>query len=126
VQAAQQAARPESGAARPPLQKPGDPNRTGAGRDYSDPSAGPLIGRGHDPAAGDVPAQHQEVENRIRTRIGEDPRTRSLQRLNVEVNDDVADVRGVVPSEEAKEAVAEIAAETPGVREVRNLTTVSS
>jgi len=126
TQVAQSGMQAASQAARSPLQKPSDPNRTGAERDYSDPSEGPLIGRSHDPGAGDVPAQHQEIENRIRTRIGEDPRTRGLARLNVEVNDDVADIRGVAPSQDAKEAVGEIAAQTPGVREVRNLTTVSS
>ncbi len=122
----QQGVRIESGVAQPPLQKPEDPNRTGAERDYSDPSAGPLIGRSHNPERGDVPVQHEEHENRIRTRIGEDPRTLGLQRLNVEVNDDVADIRGVAPSQDAKEAVSEIAADTPGVREVRNQMTVAS
>ncbi len=125
-QAAQQGARPESGVAQPPLQKPGDPNQTGAERDYSDPSAGPLIGRSHHPERGDVPVQHEELENRIRTRIGEDPRTRDLRHLNVEVNDDVAEIRGAAPSQDAKEAVVEIATETPGIREVRNLMTDAS
>ena len=119
-------AAPESGVARPPLQKPEDTNRVGAERSYSDPSSGPLIGRSHDPERGDVPVQYEEIENRIRTRIGEDPRTLGLQHLNVEVNDDVADIRGVAPSQNAKDAVSELAADTPGVREVRNLMTVSS
>ena len=119
-------AAPESGVARPPLQKPEDTNRVGAERSYSDPSSGPLIGRSHDPERGDVPVQYEEIENRIRTKIGEDPRTLGLQHLNVEVNDDVADIRGVAPSQNAKDAVSELAADTPGVREVRNLMTVSS
>ena len=119
-------AAPESGVARPPLQKPEDTNRVGAERSYSDPSSGPLIGRSHDSERGDVPVQYEEIENRIRTKIGEDPRTLGLQHLNVEVNDDVADIRGVAPSQNAKDAVSELAADTPGVREVRNLMTVSS
>jgi hypothetical protein len=122
----QQGASPESGIAQPPLQRPEDPNRTGTERDYSDPSGGPLIGRSHDPERGDVPVQYEEIEDRIRTRIGEDPRTLGLQHLNVEVNDDVVDIRGVAPSQDAKEVVGEIAAEIPGVREVRNLMTVTS
>ena len=122
----QQGVQPESGIAQPPLQKPEDTNRTGAERDYSDPSSGPLIGRSHNPERGDVPVQHEELENRIRTRIGEDPRTLGLQHLNVEVNDDVVDIRGVAPSQDAKEAVTEIAADTPGVREIRNLMTIVS
>ena len=123
---AQQGVQPESGIAQPPLQEPDDQNRTGAERDYSDPSSGPLIGRSHNPERGDVPVQHEEIENRIRTRIGEDPRTLGLQHLNVEVNHDMVDIRGIAPSQDAKEAVTEIAAETPGVREIRNLMTIVS
>ncbi len=108
----------------PAHQRPGDPNRTGADRDYSDPSAGPLIGQRHRGGVGGVPEQQEEVEQRIRTRVGEDPRTLGMQRLNVEVNDGVAEIRGVAPSEGAKEAVGEIASNTEGVREVRNLVTV--
>ena len=38
----------------------------------------------------------------MRTSIGEDPRTADMPRVNVEVNDGVADLRGVAPSEDAK------------------------
>lgn len=106
-------------------QRPEDPNRTGTGRDYSDPSAGPLIGRSHQPDRADVPVQHEEIENRIRTRVGEDPRTADVPHLNVEVNDTVVDLRGQVHSEEEKQAIEEIASETAGVTEVRNLLTVN-
>src|SRR5918997_2929834 len=107
-------------------QRPEDPNRTGAGRDYSDPSSGPLIGRSHptEPPP-DIPVQQEEVENRIRTRVGEDPRTADLPHLNVEVNDDVADIRGEVHSDEERQAVEEIASSIEGVTEVRNLLTVN-
>jgi hypothetical protein len=102
-------------------QRPEDPNRTGSDREYSDPSAGPLIGRSHpsEPPP-DIPVQHGEIANRIRTRVGEDPRTLHLPRLNVEVNDDVAEIYGEVPSDEDRRAVEEIAADTDGVNEVRN------
>ncbi|MCA1849429.1 MAG: BON domain-containing protein, partial [Actinobacteria bacterium] len=106
-------------------QRPEDPNRTGAQREYSDPSSGPLIGRIHRGRISEVPEQQEEVENRIRTRIGEDPRTIDLPRINVEVNDGVAELRGPAPSEDVKEAAGEIAASTEGVREVRNLLTVA-
>lgn len=106
-------------------QRPEDPNRTGAERDYSDPSSGPLIGEQHRTNVEGVPEQQEEIEQRIRTRIGEDPRTAEMPRLNVEVNDGVAELRGPAPSEEAKQAAGEIAQETEGVREVRNLITVS-
>jgi hypothetical protein len=88
-------------------QGPGGANRTGAEREYSDPSAGPLIGE-----------QHSDVE-------GVDPRTAEMPRVNVEVNDGIAELRGAAPSEDAKMAAGEIAQQVEGVREVRNLITVS-
>jgi hypothetical protein len=102
-----------------------DPNRTGAEREYSDPSTGPLIGRSHRDRTEDIPVQEEEVENRIRTRVGEDPRTLDLPHLNVEVNDGVADIRGEVHTDEEKKAVEEIASNVEGVTEVRNLLTVN-
>ncbi len=107
------------------FQRPEDPNSTGTGREYSDPSAGPLIGRSHAGHVGDVPVQHEEIENRIRTRVGEDPRTSDVPHLNVEVNDGVADIRGQVHSDEEKQAVEEIASNVEGVSEVHNLLTVN-
>jgi hypothetical protein len=106
-------------------QRPEDPNRTGAERDYSDPSSGPLIGEQRRGSVEGVAEQQEEVEQRIRTRIGEDPRTMDLPRVNVEVNDGVAELRGTAPSEDAKTAAGEIASGVEGVREVRNLITVS-
>jgi hypothetical protein len=106
-------------------QNPEDPNRTGAERDYSDPSSGPLIGehdRGRIEGVGEA---QEEVEQRIRTLIGEDPRTASMPRVNVEVVDGVAELRGPAPSQEAREAAGEIAAGVEGVIEVRNLIVVS-
>jgi hypothetical protein len=102
----------------------GGANRTGAERDYSDPASGPLIGEEHSDVEG-VGEQQEELEQRIRTNIGEDPRTAEMPRVNVEVNDGIAELRGTAPSEEAKLAAGEIAQEVEGVREVRNLITVS-
>jgi hypothetical protein len=108
-------------------QSPEDPNRTGPERGYSNPSTGPLVGRDHpsEPPP-EIPVQHEEIENRIRTNIGEDPRTMDMPHVNVEVNDGVAELRGVAPSEEAKQAAGEIAASVEGVSEVRNLISVGS
>src|ERR687897_143404 len=105
-------------------QAPADANRTGAEREYSDPATGPLIGEQHETVEG-VGEQQEELEQRIRTNIGEDPRTAEMPRVNVEVNDGVAELRGAAPSEEAKLAAGEIAQEVEGVREVRNLIEVS-
>ena len=117
---------PTGGGATAAHQHPEDANRTGAERSYSDTSGGPLIGEQHQGQVGDVPTQHEEVENRIRTLIGEDPRTADMPRVNVEVNDGVAELRGPAPSEEAKLAAGEIAAGVEGISEVRNLITVES
>jgi hypothetical protein len=105
-------------------QGPGGANLTGAEREYSDPSAGPLIGEQHSDVEG-VGEQQEEIEQRIRTHIGEDPRTAEMPRVNVEVNDGIAELRGAAPSEDAKMAAGEIAQQVEGVREVRNLITVS-
>src|SRR5215207_6359815 len=105
-------------------QGPGGANRTGAEREYSDPSAGPLIGEQHGNVEG-VGEQQEEIEQRIRTNIGEDPRTSEMPRVNVEVNDGIAELRGTAPSEDAKQAAGEIAQQVEGVREVRNLIQVS-
>jgi hypothetical protein len=102
----------------------GGANRTGAERDYSDPSSGPLIGEQHSDVEG-VGEQQDELEQRIRTQIGEDPRTAEMPRVNVEVNDGIAELRGAAPSEDAKLAAGEIAQQVEGVREVRNLIQVS-
>ena len=73
-----------------------------------------------------VTESQPEAEERIRTRIGEDERTRDMPHVNVEVNGGVAELRGVASSEEVKQAAGEIAAETEDVTEVRNLIEVSS
>ena len=106
-------------------QRPDDPNRTGAERDYSDPASGPLIGEHHRGSVAGVGEAQEEVEQRIRTNIGEDPRTAAMPRVNVEVTDGVAELRGPAPSQEAREAAGEIAAAVEGVTEVRNLIVVS-
>ncbi len=106
-------------------QRPEEANRTGADRSYSDASSGPLIGEQRRGGVEGVGEQQEEVEQRIRTRIGEDPRTMDMPRVNVEVNDGVAELRGQASSEEAKAAAGEIASSVEGVREVRNLITVS-
>src|SRR5215204_3880289 len=105
-------------------QGPGGANRTGADREYSDPASGPLIGEQHTDVEG-VGEQQEEIEQRIRTHLGEDPRTAEMPRVNVEVNDGIAELRGAAPSEDAKLAAGEIAQQVEGVREVRNLITVS-
>ncbi|CAN5559684.1 hypothetical protein BH24ACT22_BH24ACT22_03930 [soil metagenome] len=94
---------------------------TDSQRAHSDPSSGPLIGTSHEGDKEGVTEDQPELDQRIRTRIGEDERTRDMPRVNVEVNDGIAELRGEAPSDEAKDAAGEIAAEVEGVKEVRNL-----
>lgn len=98
----------------------------GASQGHSDPSSGPLIGEQRRGDIEGVTESWPEAEQRIKTRIGEDDRTSGMPRVNVEVNGGVAELRGAAPSEEAKEAAGEIAAEAEGVSEVRNLIEVES
>ena len=98
----------------------------GEARGHSDPSSGPLIGESHQGDIEGVTESQPEAEQRIKTRIGEDDRTSAMPRVNVEVNGGVAELRGPAPTEEAKEAAGEIAAEVEGVSEVRNFIEVES
>lgn len=107
------------------FQSPGDANRSGAERGYSSPSDGPLIGDGGGSPLTGVPPQSEEAEQRVRTALGEDDRTKDAPRINVAVTDGVAELRGAVSSDTIKQAAGEIARNTEGVREVRNLLVVS-
>ncbi|MGF1471538.1 MAG: BON domain-containing protein [Rubrobacteraceae bacterium] len=93
---------------------------------HSDPSSGPLVGTSHEAKKEGVSEDQPEIEQRIRTSIGEDERTRDMPSPNIEVVDGVVELRGEAPSEEAKEAAGEIAAGAEGVSEVRNLIEVDS
>lgn len=105
------------------FQSPTDANRSGAERGYSSPSDGPLIGGGGG-ATTVVPPESEEAEQRVRTALGGDDRTKDVPRINVAVTEGVAELRGSVPSEAVKQAAEEIAENTEGVREVRNLLSV--
>lgn len=114
-----------TGSAGPEGRASGVAQATGPEREYSDPSAGPLAGEGSGPIS-DIGTEEQHVlEQRIKTRLGEDSRTSSMPKVNVEVNESTAELRGPAPSEEAKEAAEEVARSVDGVREVRNLLVVS-
>ena len=106
-------------------QTPGEANRVGEDREYSDPASGPLIGEEGKPAM-DITERNQIIEQRIRTGIGEQVDTEGLPKINVEVNDGVVDLRGPVPSEDVKQTIEQLASNTEGVHEVRNNITVDS
>lgn len=105
----------------------GGPTDQGGPRAHSRPDEGPLAGRGGGGFVSStvVPEEQEDVEQRIRSAIGQDHRTEGIPRPNVTVNDGIAELRGPVPTEAVKSAVAEIAAGVEGVREVRNLLVVT-
>ncbi len=65
------------------------------------------------------------VTQRVRTKIGENPETGHLPRINVDTADQVVTLRGRVPSDREKQTLEEIAANEPGVEKVVNKVTVS-
>ena len=72
-----------------------------------------------------------ELQLVITEQIEEDPSFwtgtgKSRTVINVEVNDGVAELRGVASSEAMAQAAGEIAQETEGVNEVRNMINVST
>ncbi len=65
------------------------------------------------------------VTQRVRTKIGENPETAHLPRINVDTADQVVTLRGRVPSDREKETLEKIATDEPGVEKVINKVTVS-
>ena len=81
-------------------QSPGDANRTGAERAYSDPSAGPLIGRSSTADVEGVPERKMSWSSNPHEQSVRNPRTAQMPRVNVEVNDGIAELRGSRPPED--------------------------
>lgn len=98
-----------------------------APRAHSRPDEGPLAGRGGGGVVSTVmvPEQQEDIEQRIRSALGQDDRTKDIPKPNVTVSEGIAELRGPVPTEVAKSAAAEIANGIEGVREVRNLLVVT-
>ncbi|WP_162924476.1 BON domain-containing protein [Rubrobacter indicoceani] len=91
----------------------------------------PTTGSGPRPGGGGgfvsttvVPEEQETVEQRIRSALGQDERTRNIPRPNVTVNDGVAELRGPVSDKATRSAAEEIAQNVEGVQEVRNLLVV--
>ena len=60
------------------------------------------------------------MEERIRARVGEDPRTRDLPSPGIKVEDGMVWIEGRVPSSEAREALTEVVGDVEGVNIVVN------
>ena len=88
---------------------------------------GRLAGRiGQDTADIGAPAAQKTVEDEIRTRLGEDPRTAELPKLNINVAEGTVFVRGSIPASADQEAIRAVISTVPGVEDIDlQLTTVS-
>jgi osmotically-inducible protein OsmY len=90
-----------------------------------DQSSRPSPGEGQEPRA-EAPGEPGGIEERIRARIEEDPRTRDLPSLSIEVDEGMAQIDGNAQSSEAKEALTELVRDVEGVNIVVNRVTVGS
>lgn len=72
-----------------------------------------------------APAAQKPLADEIRTRMGEDPRTAQLPKLNVNVAEGTVFVRGPVPEGTDEDAIRAVVASVPGVQDVDLQLTVS-
>ena len=65
-----------------------------------------------------APSGDPQLADRVRTRLGEDPRTSDLPSLNINVVDGTVVVRGAVPGDADENAIREVVGSVEGVRDV--------
>lgn len=65
-----------------------------------------------------APPAQKPLADKVRTRLGEDPRTSELPKLNVNVAEGTVFVRGSVPSGFDEDAIRAVIASVPGVEDV--------
>lgn len=65
-----------------------------------------------------APPSQKPIADEIRTRLGEDPRTADLPKLNVNVAEGTVFVRGSLPSGFDEEAIREVITTVPGVEDI--------
>lgn len=65
-----------------------------------------------------APPAEKPLADKVRTRLGEDPRTADLPKLNINVVDGTVFVRGAVPSDADTEQIRGVVAEVEGVTDV--------
>jgi gas vesicle protein len=65
-----------------------------------------------------APAAEKPLADKIRTKLGEDPRTSSLPRLNINVAEGTVFVRGAVEPDADQQAIRDVIAGIPGVKDV--------
>ena len=65
-----------------------------------------------------APASQAPIADEVRTRLGQDPRTSDLPKLNVNVAESTVFVRGAVPADTDEEAIRAVIATVPGVEDI--------
>jgi osmotically-inducible protein OsmY len=65
-----------------------------------------------------APTGDPQLADKVRTRLGEDPRTTDLPSLNINVVDGTVVVRGSLPDDADETAVRDVVAGVDGVRDV--------
>ncbi|CAN5782660.1 hypothetical protein BH23ACT10_BH23ACT10_13850 [soil metagenome] len=65
-----------------------------------------------------APSGDPQLADKVRTRLGEDPRTTDLPSLNINVVDGTVVVRGSLPDDADEGAVRDVVADVDGVRDV--------
>ncbi|MDP1809289.1 MAG: BON domain-containing protein [Actinomycetota bacterium] len=77
------------------------------------------------PGEGEAYVDDDQITQRVRTKIGENPRTRHMPRINVDTADRIVTLRGRVQAEAERQALEDIALADPDVQEVVNKVTVA-
>ena len=65
-----------------------------------------------------APADQKPIADEVRTRLGEDPRTSALPRLNINVAENTVFVRGSVPEGIDEDSIRSVIASVPGVEDI--------
>lgn len=65
-----------------------------------------------------APAGDPQLADKVRTRLGEDPRTADLPSLNINVVDGTVVVRGALPGDADEDAIRDVVGSVEGVRDV--------
>lgn len=65
-----------------------------------------------------APAAQKPLADEIRTRLGEDPRTADLPKLNINVAENTVFVRGAVPDDYDQDKIRSVISTVPGVEDV--------
>lgn len=79
-----------------------------------------------DTADSSAPPSEKPIADEIRTRLGEDPRTAELPKLNVNVAEGTVFVRGSLPAGFDESAIRDVVASVPGVEDIDLQVTASS